>query len=89
MYIERTTHEIARQHRVTVATSDALEQLIIIGQGAARLSAGDLKEEVNRVKEQIHRDYLDGRPSERHFLGNQLNDEMPDLFTKNSIKGQR
>lgn len=89
MYIEKTTHEIARQHRVTVATSDALEQLIIIGQGATRLSADELKEEVNRVREQIRKDYLEREPSGRHFLGNQLSDEMLDLFTENSIKGQK
>jgi small GTP-binding protein len=55
-YIEKVTHDIARKHRVTVATSDALEQLIIMGQGAIRLSANDLKEEIARVGEQIRRD---------------------------------
>ena len=36
-YIERTVHEIGRKHNVTVATSDGLEQIIIMGQGAARI----------------------------------------------------
>ena len=33
-YIEKTTHEIGRKYKVTVATSDALEQVIVMGQGA-------------------------------------------------------
>lgn len=39
MYIEKTTYEIAREHRVRVATSDGLEQVIILGHGAQRMSA--------------------------------------------------
>ena len=53
MYIEKTTHEIAREHQVTVATSDGLEQMIVIGSGATRLSANGLYEEVKRVEKAI------------------------------------
>ena len=45
-YIERTTHELGakpQKYRVTVATSDALEQMIIWGNGATRMSALGLK----------------------------------------------
>ena len=45
-YIERTTHELGakpQKYRVTVATSDALEQMIIWGNGAVRMSALGLK----------------------------------------------
>ena len=52
-YIEKTVHEIGRKHRVTVATSDGLEQVIILGQGAARLSAAGLHELVQLTKEQL------------------------------------
>ena len=45
-YIERTVHKIGRKHNVTVATSDGLEQIIIMGQGAARISARGFKEEI-------------------------------------------
>ena len=45
-YIEKTVHKMGREHEVTVATSDALEQVIIFGQGASRMSAGGLKEEI-------------------------------------------
>lgn len=49
MYIERTTHEIAEHYDVTVATSDALEQLIVIGQGANRISSRQLILDVQSV----------------------------------------
>ena len=45
-YIERTTHQLGakpQKYRVTVATSDALEQMIIWGNGAVRMSALGLK----------------------------------------------
>jgi small GTP-binding protein len=69
MYIEKVTHDIARKHRVTVATSDNIEQLIIMGQGATRLSANELKEEINSANEQIRRDHLDKLPRGRNYLG--------------------
>ena len=53
MYIEKTTYEIAREHRVRVATSDGLEQLIILGHGAQRISARELKYEVDEAERQI------------------------------------
>lgn len=49
-YIERTTHEIASRAAVTVATSDALEQMIVIGEGARRMSSREFREEIARVK---------------------------------------
>lgn len=45
-YIEKTVHRIGRQYQVTVATSDGLEQVIIMGQGAHRISAQGLKKEI-------------------------------------------
>ncbi|MGN0585782.1 MAG: NYN domain-containing protein [Oscillospiraceae bacterium] len=52
-YIERTTHEIGKNHRVRVATSDNLEQVIILGNGAFRVSAGEFYREVKAVEEKI------------------------------------
>ena len=45
-YIEKTTYELGKKHRVRVATSDGAEQLIILGHGALRLSASAFKAEV-------------------------------------------
>ena len=52
-YIERATYEIAKENRVRVATSDNLEQLIILGHGAVRLAAADLKTEVEAAEGRI------------------------------------
>ena len=61
-YIEKTTHEIGRKYKVTVATSDALEQVIVMGQGAYRISARDFYEEVERTEKifMVKRNYLFG-----------------------------
>lgn len=53
MYIEKVTKEIASNHRVRVATSDGLEQLIIMGHGAMRISAAEFYREVMDVKEKV------------------------------------
>lgn len=88
-YIEKITHEIARKHQVTVATSDAMEQLIIMGHGALRLSANDLREEVNRIREQIRRDYLDRQPTGRNYLGKQLSDTILEFFEEDEGDGRQ
>lgn len=53
MYIEKTTKEIARKKRVRVATSDGMEQIIILGHGATRISARAFQEEVKHVNDRI------------------------------------
>ena len=53
MYIERTTYQLSRDNRVRVATSDGLEQMIILGHGAQRMSAAELKYETDQVMAQI------------------------------------
>ena len=54
-YIEKTTYDLGRNHRVRVATSDGLEQVIILGHGALRLSARAFKAEVEQAQGQISR----------------------------------
>ena len=52
-YIEKTTYELAKQYRVRVATSDGMEQMIILGHGALRISARVFRQEVEMVGGQI------------------------------------
>ena len=56
-YIEKVTHDLAKHHRVRVATSDGLEQIIILGAGALRISARSFHDEVMQVEKAI-REYL-------------------------------
>lgn len=60
MYIEKVTKEIGTKHRVRVATSDGLEQLIIMGHGAMRISAAEFEREVAEVKKKV-RDFINGQ----------------------------
>lgn len=57
MYIERTTHELASKYNITVATSDALEQLIVLGQGGKRISSRELRLEVERLDKEKLEEY--------------------------------
>ena len=57
-YIEKTVHEIGRKHHVTVATSDGLEQMIIWGDGAVRMSAQGFREVVEAASAQMREQYL-------------------------------
>ena len=52
-YIEKATYDLQKEHRVRVATSDGLEQLIILGHGALRLSARAFKAEVEQAQGEI------------------------------------
>lgn len=63
MYIEKVTHKLAKNNRVRVVTSDALEQMIILGNGALRVSSLAFLEEVrqaeNEIREIINTDFSD------------------------------
>lgn len=59
-YIERTVHEISHKYRVTVATNDGLEQLTVMGQGALRMSARNLWEDIERVNRENYEAYKNG-----------------------------
>lgn len=57
MYIEKATRKLGGKHKVRVATSDRLEQLIILGSGAIRISATEFLKEVEETESSI-RSYL-------------------------------
>ena len=74
-YIEKTVHEIGRKYRVTVATSDQLEQVIILGQGGQRMSARELLEDVIEVSHQIRETARQKNSSEKNYLFDHLDEE--------------
>ena len=53
MYIEKVTHEIARKYDTRVVTSDGMEQLIILGHGALRISSREFVEDVLDIDDAI------------------------------------
>ncbi len=83
-YIEKVTRDMRGKHQVTVATSDALEQMIILGNGALRCSANDLKEEILRVRELIRRDYLDKPSTGKAYLKEQFHEDILEFLRKDN-----
>ena len=67
-YIEKVTQQIGRRYQVAVATSDRLEQVIILGKGAMRLSARDLFKEISETNDEIHTQHLSRIPSQKNRL---------------------
>lgn len=63
-YIEKFAHQNSKKYRITVATSDGLEQIIIRGEGCALLSARELAEEIGRAKKNFRETFLEG-PKEK------------------------
>lgn len=75
-YIEKTVQKIGRKYQVTVATSDALEQVIIMGKGAHRMSASGLKEEVKVMQEEIRKEFLKKAPEDKNYLFDHMDQKM-------------
>lgn len=67
MYIEKTSHRLAKNNRVRVVTSDGMEQLIILGNGALRVSSHVFWEEVCEVEAEIRRIIQDEATTFRKF----------------------
>ena len=78
-YIEKTTRELVKNYRVAVATSDMVEQVIIFGAGARRLSACDLLEAVIRSAEEVRETYLETQAGGKYFLQNNLAEKLSDV----------
>lgn len=53
MYIEKASLDLAKKHKVRVVTSDALEQVIILGNGALRVSSREFQAEVSAAEQTI------------------------------------
>lgn len=74
-YIEKVSHELSGKYRVTVATSDRLEQMIIWGAGARRLSAQGFYEEVVNTTAQIREKLEKEKLAAKNYLTGNLSKE--------------
>ena len=66
-YIEKFAHEHGRQYDVTVATSDGLEQIIILGQGCHLMSVREFEKEIEYTNQQIQEEYLDKQKEHKQY----------------------
>lgn len=80
-YIEKFAHDNNQKYRITVATSDGLQQMIVRGAGCALLSARELKIVMEEANERVTGDYQDSTPKDRNYLLDSLSDE-----TKEQLK---
>ncbi len=78
-YIERVTREIAKHNDVTVATSDGLEQIIIWGHGARRMSAAELKADIAEANIEIA-EFIRNQQSDKVLLFDSLNAKDQDFL---------
>ena len=75
-FIEKTVHKIGRQNHVTVATSDGLEQIIIMGQGAHRISARGLQKEIEDTEKAARQEWHQRRQSSKNYLFDNMSEEL-------------
>ena len=81
-YIEKTVHELGKQYKVTVATSDGMEQMIIMGQGANRLSAKGLLEEILIANEEIRNEHLNQTIKNKQYLFDNISDDTAEYIER-------
>lgn len=81
-YIEKTVHDIGKNNHVTVATSDGLEQMIILGEGAVRMSAAGLLEEIENSRKTLHEEYLAKTSSSRSGALDGISDEVREVLNR-------
>lgn len=82
-YIEKFAHQHAKEYRVTVATSDGLEQIIIQGQGCVLISARELLEEIQKSVENVRQEYEKKQEKGRNYLGSSIPAEIEETVSKN------
>jgi predicted RNA-binding protein with PIN domain len=67
-YIEKFAHENGKKYRVTVATSDGLEQIIIRGEGCLLISAREFEKEVAERSRQITEEFHQQKEKGKNYL---------------------
>ena len=82
-YIEKFAHENGRKYRVTVATSDGLEQIIIRGAGCGLISARELEKEITRKRGEMLETYQAKRePEKKVHMAEHIPDEVAEAVRK-------
>lgn len=78
-YIEKLVDEVGRLYDILVATSDWLEQQVVLGRGAARISARELHFEVMKSRKGMNEKYRLKKSAEKHTIENRI---KPDIYEK-------
>lgn len=81
-YIEKVVHVIGRKYHVTVATSDGVEQVITVGQGASLISARELEEEVEIMKSELREQYLNRHMGGKNYLFDHMEEGLAEQMER-------
>ena len=79
-YIEKTVHDISKKYHVRVATSDMMEQMIIMGAGAHRISAKELREEIIMVNREMQEEHMEQTKKTSAYLFDGLPEHLADFM---------
>ena len=82
MYIERIVSEFSKKYKVRVATNDGLEQVMIMGKGAYRISASELYLEIVKSNKKMRESYIEKRPIKNNTLLDNLDENTRILLEK-------
>ncbi len=77
-FIERTVNRLPRHYKVSVATSDGLEQMIILGEGAQRVTAQELRQRILAEQKEIRKKYIENRPPKNNLLSDNIDKDALD-----------
>jgi translation elongation factor EF-G/predicted RNA-binding protein with PIN domain len=75
-YIERFARENRKKYRVTVATSDGLQQIIIRGSGAGLMSARELRETIKSAENTLAKEHLSKNKKDKNLIEDMISDEL-------------
>lgn len=75
-YIEKVVHEVAKKYKVTVVTSDGVEQVVTVGQGASLISSRKFYEEVEIMKKELREEYIERHKGGKNYLFDHMDEEL-------------
>ena len=80
-YIERVAKVISKKYKVKVATSDAIEQIIVMGSGAELVSSKGLYREIKNLEKRMTKEYIEAsKPVKNNMLINNLDEKTAKML---------
>lgn len=87
-YIERMVGAAPPGYHIRVATSDALEQIMIMGRGAERVSSKELLAEIKSLERKMRTSYIEKKPPKNNMLADNLDEKTQEWFEKMRRSGK-
>ena len=82
-------HDLGKNNNVTVATSDGLEQIIVMGEGAVRMSAAGLLEAVKTGRKQLEEDFLNSETKGGAFISELISKDISVSKSERNIEDEK